>query len=148
MKLLATSLLAISLFCLPVQAVQPRVIVSLIVASESNGLAVRGAIIQSLLGKGLLPCSSTETHILPRVLPHEDDGTWSVDASLCFNQRLEAENWKADLQQKWTSGPLPIRNMILPGSFVSFHVCANEETGNNRYNCKTHILAEFTLVSK
>lgn len=140
-------LAACLLLCLPAQAAKPRVIVHLVVATEADGVLIRDKVAEFLQGKGLVRCSSTETNRLPSVV-QQLDGTWAVDASLCFSQRIDAQDWKEDIRQKWASAPPAVRKKILPGSRVSFHVCANEESEKNRYNCRTHVLAEFSEVSK
>lgn len=115
----------------------PRVIADLWCPSEADALSVRDAVAQKLAA------APRVVDVTPPVIdpPKAPETIWRVRFDAGFVLRGDADDVFADVQNKWTSGPL--RNRILAGSTVTFHVCAHATGGAGSGSC-TSATAEWT----
>ena len=119
---LVISFLFVLLMARVAHAALARIEVELIAPSQADAVTVATAINTFLAGKQLPSCSATETNQQAAVGQNES-GQWIVWADVCFQVRTDAENWRADIVAKWTSGSL--RTRILAGSRARFHMCSH-----------------------
>lgn len=105
-----------------------RIIVGLLVGSDADAVTVRDAIAQFLTDKDKFAVDAAP------VVSQDETGVWHVRADVRFNVRLDAENWKSDIQAKWSGSALA--NRILPGSRVSFHMCPHEQPESTWSSCR------------
>lgn len=99
-----------------------RATVSLLTTSQADADTLRGDLQQWLDGRSDRSGFEAQN---PVVLPRKAGSGFAVVGSLVFEARLGADALLAQLESRWTSGPLSAR--FLSGSSVALHECRHDE---------------------